>query len=264
VWSTHPKEDKPDFLPEAKDAQTSTLSPNGRWMIELKANRNVRLIEVPSFREVVRWSLPDSLTNVLELAVSSDATQVACCDSAGTVVVMNSFTRVPLKTFVLGESGIRGLEFSREGAVLAACDSSQVVVWSTGTYSERCRFRQRASPPGTYSDLDLSSDGRRLGVRFGDGRVAVYRDLDRDEPVVWKAHRGYVMGLAFFQDGRIATAGADARLKTWDVETQRETVIGRALNAFFSAALDLDSGRLASGAGEGLIRIYDLFVGTSS
>jgi WD40 repeat protein/serine/threonine protein kinase len=257
VWSTRPKLEKIDFLPEARDQQAASLSPNGRWMLRVITNRTVRVVEIPSFREVARWLLSDSITNALEFTISSDGTHTACSTASGNVLILNSFTGLPFKTLVVGTSAVQSIKYSRGGSVLAACGKTEVVVWNTDTYSERCRFRQRLNPPGTYSSIDPASDGRRVAVRFGDGRVAIYQDLDRDEPIIWKAHRGYVMGVAFFPDGRIATAGADARLKTWDIKTQKETVIGRALNAFFSTALNSDSTRLASGAGEGLVRIYD-------
>ena len=92
----------------------------------------------------------------------------------------------------------------------------------------------------------------------GDGSIEVFSDTRQKMPEIWKAHRGFVAEAVFFPDGRtLATAGLDARLKLWDLKTKQETSFGRALNAFFSVALNADASRLVAGAGEGLIRIYD-------
>ncbi len=257
VWRTGARERKVQFLPEAKDRRAAALSPDGRWWLELNTNRVVRIVEVPEFREAARWSLPDSITDPLGFAVSSDGKHVACGTASGRVFIINPATGLAFKTLAAGSSAVQEITFARDGSTLAACGTSEWVAWNTPAFSERCRFRQHVEPPGTYSGISPADDGRRIAVHFGDGRISVYENLDRDKPIFWKAHRGYLTGIAFFPDGQIATAGVDARLKIWDIGTQGERVIGRALNAFFSAAFDREYTRLASGAGEGLIRIYD-------
>jgi hypothetical protein len=51
--------------------------------------------------------------------------------------------------------------------------------------------------------------------------------------------------------------GGDGWLKLWDLRSQQEIVLGRALNSMRRISVTFDGKRLAAVAGEGVVRIYD-------
>jgi WD40 repeat protein len=68
--------------------------------------------------------------------------------------------------------------------------------------------------------ITLPADGLRMPTRCEDGRVELLSVTPQDAPRVWKARRGLIFDAAFLPDDRaVATAGADACLKVWDLKT---------------------------------------------
>ncbi len=258
AWSTAPKQAEIAFLPKLPDWTSSTLSCDGRWLMELTTNRMCRVIEIPSGREIVRYSFPAAFTDAVCFAISPDGVKLAYGTRSGAVGVLNALTGNSIRPLAQLAEEVSSLKFSRDGKVLAASDRERVILWDAISHQAFASFQHTAKFGSSWGGITLSRDGRQLLTRCEDGRAELLSETTQKFPTVWNAHRGLIMDAVFFPDARrVVTAGADARVKVWDLETKQEFLIGSALNAFWSVTLNDEGTRLVAGAGEGLIRIYD-------
>ena len=256
VWSLMATPSENSHLASLPERDFATLSPDGRWLFELGTNRIYRLVEIPSLREIVRRPLPDKLAYPVTAAIASDGITLAYGTAEGAIGVLNAVTGSEVRSLSQGTTKVSSLKFSHDGTVLAASDLVGARIWDAISYDEMARMEYS----GKYGEVrvDLARDGKLVAISFDDGQVEVRGINPRIVPQKWKAHQSIVKGAAFYPDNRtLVTAGIDARLKVWNIETQHESMLGRALNAFFSVTLNNDASRLVAGAGEGWVRIYD-------
>jgi WD40 repeat protein len=125
---------------------------------------------------------------------------------------------------------------------------------------------------GSHDDailaLAYSADGKRLATAGKDRVIKVWDVAARTQVGRMVGHAVAVTDLAFSPDGKtlVSTSGdrdsgdtgRDGELKTWDVKTGREVsqIRGRA-NGFYRLAISPDGKRLATGCGNGRVKVWD-------
>jgi WD40 repeat protein/serine/threonine protein kinase len=165
-----------------------------------------------------------------------------------------------------GWGGVPGLDYSRDGRLIATCGefSDQVLTWDAGT------GRQVAACRG--------HDGRVRNVAFGagsllasagdDGTVRLWDAATGRAGPVLRAHPGGAFGVAFDPAGeRLATIGWDGAVRLWDARTGEAirrlgTTVQRMSNAYGDAlAFDPAGRRLAAAGDDGTVHVWEVGTG---
>ncbi len=177
---------------------------------------------------------------------------------------------------LIDNSQIMSFALSPDGRVLASGTRNKTITfWDVGSGNLIRTLSPRDDEVWT---LAFSPDGRSLGSAGATGVIKLW-DANTGEMLRHiDGHRNWVLSLAFSPDGHLLASGSrDRTLKLWDPNTGE--LVHSIANAFsfhigplgqqdwppYAAPLTFSSdGRwLASGSGEGTIRLWDTETGTS-
>lgn len=244
------------------------LSPDGRHLLTVYTNQTFSIWDTQRLVEGERHPLP--FTNTTIAAVAAGGRLAAFASRRGEVVLWDVATSQRQFFAQLGTNNIRRLVFSFDGRQLAAADEFKkptemsgsnddprrtVRVWDVGDRRET----HVLSPEGQFLwPMVFSADGKRLIAGTWRGEVKLWHLDGPGEPVTFPRASGSVDGLALLPDGRTLIS-AGAGIHFWNVRTRHETdTINPRSSGFTSVALSPDGRRLAAGAGDGRITIWDL------
>jgi WD40 repeat protein len=197
---------------------------------------------------------------VRSVAVSPSGAQCAVVSSDGKLRVFNAegpAAREPL--FVHERAGLLLVRFVEERLVLLGDMRGELALLDLDRRTERYRRQLEYDPVFV---LAPSPDRTRVAVGFRSSRIQIVAIESGETLQVLHGHRDSVYGLVWLDDSRLASAGKDKQLLTWNLE--RPTAAPRVLYAgdHYITALAVDSraGRLALPLEEhrvGLIRVSD-------
>jgi eukaryotic-like serine/threonine-protein kinase len=185
VWAVAPKSPEISFRTNSAFWKTSTLSSDGRWLLEVMTNDSYSVIEIPSLREIVHRALPELATKALGFSIATDGVKLAY-RTQSQVCILNAVTGEPIKEFVHLGTNVSGSMFSPNGQILAINDTSNLTLWDVNSWTKLKSFRHVGA---NYYGIVLSEDAKQVAAGGADGKVEVWRD-DQREPQVWKAHKG--------------------------------------------------------------------------
>ena len=114
------------------------------------------------------------------------------------------------------------LSLSTQGSTVAVAESTDhISFWDART--ERMRWRLKLTGAARFEDMALSGDTWYLATARG-GRLRLLWAYTGREVSSWRPHGGaHVRALAFARDGRrLATVGADGRVRVWSVPEPRK------------------------------------------
>jgi len=145
-----------------------------------------------------------------------------------------------------------------DGSRLAATTAGDVVVYNAFTGKEL----RRVAPSGEPTALALNADGERLAVGLSDGSLML-QDIDDNEVTTMLRPGVSITALAFTSEAfELAVGYDDGLVELRDVET---TELLRAFRGHEgpvrTVVFDADGGRLASVAGDGVARLWDVSAG---
>lgn len=238
--------------PKAPDNAFS-LSPDGRHFACIYTNGTFSLREIPSLVEGPR--LPVPIPDVSALAVAVGGQTIAFVGGGGDVVLWNALTG---KTNLVGQpfaSRCSRATFSLDGKHLAIGSTHAIAVCDVMT--KKFRTFQNTKPSALLS-LSFSPNALKLMAGYWNGAVKVW-DFDRLSPERALPGHGYqVNSMALLPDEKTLVS-VSRQIVFWDLETGAQRRVLQPRPALFrTVAISPDGSRLAAGAADGLITIWDM------
>ena len=125
-------------------------------------------------------------------------------------------------------------------------------------HSLSLRPEDSAQPFDIVMSLAFSADGQKLMAGFYYGLVKVWDLSGRSREMTLKGHDHQVRGLALLSDGRTLVS-LSHEVRFWDLNSRQQISSFQPRPTLFrGASLSPAGRRLAIGAGDGLITIWDL------
>jgi len=151
----------------------------------------------------------------------------------GTIRIWEASTGRETARFASPTREVRALAFSPDGATLVSGSyDGPIHVWDVKAKKEKATF---AGHKGGVVTLSYSNDGTSILSGGADGMATVWDASTGAESQKLEGHRGDVRAW-FAKDGRIATAGADGTVRTWEGGRERTKIgAGRIADVRFGA-----------------------------
>jgi len=197
---------------------------------------------------------------VRSVAVSPSGALCAVVSSDGKLRIFpaeDDAAREPL--FVHERAGLLVVRFVDERRVLLGDMRGELALLDLDRRTERFRRQLEYDPVFV---LAPSPDRTRVAVAFGSSRIQIVAIESGETLQVLHGHRDSVYGLAWLDDSRMASAGKDKHLLTWNLKqpTPAPRVLYAGDHYITALAFDSQARRLALPLEEhrvGLIRVSD-------
>ena len=238
------------------------LSPGGKFVKSdlYKGGKTTRLWDAATGRPHGEPMVSDGL--VTNKSFSDDGTRLALADTAKHVKVWDLATTRLVRTFADQKKSITDIALSPNGKLLAVAELGGILkIWDIDQGTE---LRTIPSPREGLPWLAFSPDGSRLSGTTQTGLVTVWDVAPGREPMTIRLRDCRFLGMTRFSpDGkRLAIAGISmfgGLLSVLDVENGREVWQLKGHTQIVEAiAFSPDGKRLASGSGDGTIKLWDL------
>lgn len=161
---------------------------------------------------------------------------------------------------------VRGLDFSRDGTLLAAAATSddklrgELVVWEIESMSPRFVRTESVGFPR----VAFSPDGSMLALARFAPECLLIKTSSGEVVRELRGNETHVRCLAFTRDGqRLVTGGTDRTLKIWNLDTgAADTTLAASVDAVYHLAVSPDGLLLATADGQSsTARLWDLASG---
>ena len=218
-------------------------------------DQSVRIFDLATRSEVARLARP---TMTGGLAFSPDGALLAVAEDSHQISLWRAPWTEPVGRLAGHEGGVDAVVFSPDGKLLASVSSDRSLrLWDVATQQPLARLELGAPSTGPMAAA-FSPDGRRLASVGPEGSALVWDVASRQRLLRVDASSGDVAAVDFARDGRLVTAGADGRLRTWDVAAALAG-LGRlgAHAGTANAVLFLPGGGQLVSAGSGGLLIWD-------
>ncbi len=150
---------------------------------------------------------------------------------------------------------IYALAINEYGDLLATGDrASGLFVWEADTGREVHVLRGHS---GAISGLCFHGESDVLASASEDGTVRLWEMEEGRQIKSWTAHNGAALAIAFASDGRLATTGADRRLRIWQRDGKLIRNIEPLSDWAYCVAFSPDGTRVITGTWDGQVTIWD-------
>ncbi len=199
---------------------TVTLSPDGTQLLIVSEDREVRVLDLGSGREVRRVRLPSDQIDNLQLSFNSDGHLLA------TGIDNKRFKLWDLtdkKERELGPTSkdFPQVRFSRDGKFVALSDNYTVKIWDTATLRELAALKvpnSGASAVQIDAFINFSEDGKRIATGGVDTDTIVWETETGKRLSNLSGRTNMAYQVAFSPDGSELVSGGRTR---WDLRTGR-------------------------------------------
>jgi WD40 repeat protein len=266
VWDAHTGRESMSLPPDAGSVSCVAISTDGRRFAtggRTDAGHVVKVWDGETGEE--KLCLQGHGSAIRSVALSRDGRRIASGDEEGVVRVWDGETGKEL--FVLRGHGrqVTAVALSGDGTrVTSRSQDGSIKVWNTAAPTEPITL----PCDSLTSRVAVRDDGRRVFFDVLGGGVKVWDPDTRPErltiPPPGGPMRQAVMWVAAIPDGRrVFTAGGDAgrdhRVKSWDVETGRETKDPRGAHTgpIEGVAVSADGKCVVSGSKDRTAKVWD-------
>lgn len=230
------------------------FSPDGRLLATVSGDGRSRIWAVAG--RTLMQTLEGHAGPVYAVAFSPDGTSLATGGRDRIVRIWDTATWAVRRELRGHESTVHSASFSRDGVVLAtAAADGTIRLWDAASGSETACFMGH---DGRVFGVAFSPDGRDLASAGEDCTARIWNVSEGAARLVMR-HPFRVNGVAWLDDGvRVATASHDGVVRIWSTADGLESDRLRGHTArVWSIAAGPSKGWLATGAGDGTVRIWD-------
>jgi WD40 repeat protein len=258
---------------------TVTFSPDGKKLVSGGGDGAIKLWDVNSGTEIQR--LLGHQGGTTSLSFSPDGTTLASGSWDNTIRLWNVTDEnvVSNKTLSNHTWVVFSAEFSPDGTILVSADGAgEIKVWNSTNWEELTTFKAHQ---GEIRFVHFSPDSTLLATASNDGTIKIWNtstwDIPKPIPIhtlefpnpPYKTWDTWVMEAKFSSDGKIlASAFGDNMFWIWDWDNENVThkLEGHTHVEYpeTDSSVDFSPSEmlLASGGGDGFIKLWDVNSGT--
>ncbi len=156
----------------------------------------------------------DELDIVLAADISPNKRRIAIAGPQKMVRVFDSATGEKLFEMKKHTDWIYTLRYSPDGVLLASGDRGNgLILWEAESGN---LYADLVGHKGAVTRVDFRLDSNVLASSSLDGTVKFWDMMESKEIKSWAAHPGGANDVRFARDGRLASAGKDAKVKLWN------------------------------------------------
>jgi hypothetical protein len=210
------------------------------------------LVDIATGQRIAK--VGDELDIVLAADISPNKKHIALAGPKKMVRIFDTATGELVFEMKKHTDWIFALRYSPDGVLLATGDRSNgLMVWEADTgrlYSEL------KGHTGEVRSLDFRGDSNVLASGSLDGTIKLWDMNEIKEIKSWAAHGGGVTSLAFANNGLIASAGQDARIKLWNGNGELQKEFSGLKEAALQVAVTGDASYIAGGDWNGQVQLW--------
>jgi len=205
---------------EDERARQLIFSPDGQHLAVFDVERNARIWNVDSGREVRRYHEFQSTTTPWEGAMdfSPDGRHLAVGDRSGRISIIDWVDDRVVTNFLAHGQPISCLAYAPEGRLLASGSvfaPEEIRLWKPATGELAGRLEGHRSWIG---DLRFTADGRWLVSGSGDQTIRIWDVASRTLRRTLRGHTDWIMHLVLSRDGStLFSGGWNGTLARWDL-----------------------------------------------
>lgn len=196
----------------------------------------------------------DEIDIVLAADISPDKRRIAIAGPQKVIRVYDSSTGEKILELKKHTDWIYSLRFSPDGVLLASGDRSNgLVVWEAQTgnlYADLLGHRD------SVTSLDFRADSNVLMSASLDGNIKLWDMFENKEIKSWAAHPGGATDAQFSNEGLIASAGKDAKVKLWNANGELQKEYSGLTETALRVAIVGDGTILAGGDWNGQVQVW--------
>ena len=241
-----------------------TFSLDGTHLATGSQDRTIHIWDVSEGRQL--FTLAGHSGAIYDLSFSPDGTHLASASDDGTLRIWNLMPGREAFSLFTPHGASGQIALSPDGTLLAASDESGIVkTWAIRTGKEIVAL---PGPASSIKDLAFSRNGEQLIISSGDSMLKVWDVASGSLSTIETGHTGPITSLAASHDGKtVATTSQDYKVKLWDTTS----LFGKNTRALlsldhpavvFAVAFNPTGDKLATGASDGSLRIWNIADGT--
>lgn len=159
----------------------------------------------------------------------------------------------------LGKGGVRDMEYSLEGSLLAVASKIGVWIYDATTYTER---QLLVGHTDTILNISFSPSGDLLAGGCWDGTLHLWDVVTGKHVQTLGGEMGYVIGVCFSPDGSTLASSDRTKIRLWDVGSEkRPRTFARTTYFFTCLSFSPDGKMLAAGSSNKAVYLWDVASG---
>lgn len=196
----------------------------------------------------------DELDIVLAADISPDKKHIAIAGPQKIIRIFDTASGEKQLELKKHTDWIFALRYSPDGVLLATGDRANgLVVWEAATGR---LYTELTGHTGEVRSLDFRADSNVLVSGSIDGTIRLWDMNETKEIKSWPAHGGGVTSVMYAQNGSIASAGRDARVKLWNGNGELQSEFQGLTEAALEVALTGDAAYVAGGDWNGQVQLW--------